>query len=145
MFYFHCRLIVEDGTGEGHVYVSDHLVPGAMGIPACDWSDLCDLVQQVGQVTYNKPLTSLHQVCMCANCGELSVLITYVISCTYHFLYHCFHKCCVMCAFGQLLLLLWYDNLLLGVLYKLQACDITLINTERYASTYTDGFRFHCC
>jgi len=67
MFYFHCRLIVEDGTGEGHVYVSDHLVPGAMGIPACDWSDLCDLVQQVGQVTYNKPLTSLHQVHMCSN------------------------------------------------------------------------------
>ena len=58
-------------------------------------------------------------------CGELSVLITYVISCTYHFLYHCFLKCCVMCAFSQLLLLLWYDNLLLGVLYKLQACDIT--------------------
>ena len=55
-------------------------------------------------------------------CGELSVLITYVISCTYHFLYHCFHKCCVMCAFCQLL---WYDNLLLVVLYKLQACDTT--------------------
>jgi len=33
----------------------------------------------------------------------------------------------VMCAFCQLLLLLlWYDNLLLGVLYKLQACDITV-------------------
>jgi len=59
-------------------------------------------------------------------CGELSVLITYVISCTYHFLYHCLHKYCVMCAFCQLLqLLLWYDNLLLGVLYELQACDIT--------------------
>ena len=53
-----------------------------------------------------------------STCGELSVLITYVISCTYHFLYHCFHKCCVMCAFSQLLLLLWYDNLLLGVLYN---------------------------
>ena len=47
-------------------------------------------------------------------CGELSVLITYVISCTYYFLYHCFHKCCVMCAFCRLL---WY-NLLMGVLYK---------------------------
>ena len=66
-----------------------------------------------------------------ALCGELSVLITYVISCTYHFLYHCFLKCCVMCAFSQLLLLLWYDNLLLSVLYELQACDITI---------HTDGF-----
>ena len=54
--------------------------------------------------------------CFSSRCGELSVLITYVISCTYHFLYHCFHKYCVMCAFCQLLLLLLYDDLLLGAL-----------------------------
>ena len=60
-FVFH-RLILGDGTGEGHMYISDHLVPEAMGIPGCDWSELCDLVRQVGQVVYNKPLTTLHQV-----------------------------------------------------------------------------------
>ena len=61
-FHFYCRLILGDGTGEGHMYISDHLVPEAMGIPGCDWSELCDLVQQVGQVVYNKPLTTSHQV-----------------------------------------------------------------------------------
>ena len=61
-FHFYCRLIFGDGTGEGHMYISDHLVPEAMGIPGCDWSELCDLVRQVGQVVYNKPLTTSHQV-----------------------------------------------------------------------------------
>ena len=32
----------------------------------------------------------LQLVFQSGSCGELSVLITYVISCTYHFLYHCF-------------------------------------------------------
>ena len=65
-FHFYCRLIFGDGTGEGHMYISDHLVPEAMGIPGCDWSELCDLVQQVGQLVYNKPLITLHQVTTCS-------------------------------------------------------------------------------
>ena len=46
---------MEDGSAQGHVYVSDSLVPVAMGVAASEWSSLVGMVEKVGQISYNRP------------------------------------------------------------------------------------------
>lgn len=48
------RFLVQDGTGEAHLYVKDRVLPIALGMGDREWSDLLDLVYKVGQVTYTK-------------------------------------------------------------------------------------------
>ena len=48
------RLLVQDGTGEAHLYGKDRVRPIALGMTDTEWSDLLDLVHKVGQVSYTK-------------------------------------------------------------------------------------------
>ena len=50
----HCRLLIQDGTGEAHLYVKDRVLPVALGMSKTEWADLLDLVHTVGQVSYTK-------------------------------------------------------------------------------------------
>lgn len=59
-FLYIYRFLVQDGTGEAHLYVKDRVLPIALGVGDREWSDLLDLVYKVGQVTYTK--SSMHQV-----------------------------------------------------------------------------------
>lgn len=54
------RLLVQDGTGEAHLYVKDGVLPVALGMTDREWSDLLDLIYKVGQVTYTK--SSMYKV-----------------------------------------------------------------------------------
>ena len=49
-----CRFLVEDGSGCGHVYVSDALVRECLAVPPVEWREACDLVRTVGQASYVK-------------------------------------------------------------------------------------------
>ena len=71
------RLLVQDGTGEAHLYVKDRVLPVALGLTDGEWSDLLDLIYKVGQVTYTK--SSIHKVCEVSH--TLSVFYTSTMSC----------------------------------------------------------------
>lgn len=45
---------MEDGSAQAHVYISDSLVPVAMGVATSEWSTLVGMVEKVGQVFYNR-------------------------------------------------------------------------------------------
>lgn len=49
-----CRLLIQDGTGEAHLYLRDRVIPVALGVTDTEWSDLLDLVHKVGQLSYTK-------------------------------------------------------------------------------------------
>ena len=49
-----CRLLIQDGTGEAHLYLRDRVIPIALGVTDTEWSDLLDLVYKGGQLSYNK-------------------------------------------------------------------------------------------
>ena len=59
MCFFH-RFLVQDGTGEAHLYVKDRVLPIVLGMTNREWSDLLDLIYKVGQVTYTK--SSMYKV-----------------------------------------------------------------------------------
>ena len=58
-----CRLLIQDGTGEAHLYVKDGVLPVALGTTEREWSDLIDLVHKLGQISYTK--SSAYKVCVC--------------------------------------------------------------------------------
>ena len=47
------RLLVEDGSGEGHVYINDNVLREAIGVSVTEWGELCDIVHQIGHVVYS--------------------------------------------------------------------------------------------
>ena len=51
---------MEDGSGCGHVYVSDSLVQQCLCVSLSEWKELQDSVKKIGQITYSK---WGHQVC----------------------------------------------------------------------------------
>ena len=59
--FFDCRVLIEDGTGEAHLYVKGRDIPVALGMRDREWSDLLDLVHKLGQISYTK--SSRFKVC----------------------------------------------------------------------------------
>ena len=51
---FYYRLLMEDGSGCGHIYASGDLVQRCLCVPQAEWKDLCDLVTKIGRVAYVK-------------------------------------------------------------------------------------------
>ncbi len=48
------RLILDDGSGEGHVYVKDLLLQQALAATTSEWAALLSVVEQCGHVVYNR-------------------------------------------------------------------------------------------
>ena len=72
---FNCRVILQDGSGEAHLYVQDRVFPAALGLSDREWSDLLDLVYKVGQVTYSKSSSIINKVGI-----SLAISVLYLLS-----------------------------------------------------------------
>ncbi len=58
--YVFNRMVVEDGSGCGHVYGSGGVVRECLQVSSSEWQDMCSLLDDVGEVVYSR--TAQHQV-----------------------------------------------------------------------------------
>ena len=77
------RLVIDDGSGEAHVYAEEDLLRQLLQVSMAEWNSVCDLVRRVGTVSYTKSFSATQHVC-------LSIFVWMV--CWYHF---CFYDCCL--------------------------------------------------
>ena len=49
-----CRLLLEDGSGEAHLYIDNELVPQVLLVPTDEWRRLVQSVQTKGSLVYIK-------------------------------------------------------------------------------------------
>ena len=76
--------MVDDGSGEAHVYVEGDLLRELLMVPSSDWAHLCELVRSLGTLTYTKPIrqvptdtvytVTLLRMSLHCSCSLLSVL-----------------------------------------------------------------------
>lgn len=59
------RIVVDDGSGEAHVYAEDNMLRELLRVSVSDWRDVCELARSLGVLTYTKATAALYQV-MCA-------------------------------------------------------------------------------
>ena len=45
-------MILDDGSGEGHLYADDELVPLVLGCGLSEWNSLTSLAEKIGRVIY---------------------------------------------------------------------------------------------
>lgn len=55
------RLIIDDGSGEGHLYANDNMVQRVMGVAYKEWEELKEIVIKIGHLTYTRSSSSLEQ------------------------------------------------------------------------------------
>ena len=48
------RFILDDGSGDGHLYASDDMVREAMGVSLKEWAELNEIVIKIGHLVYTK-------------------------------------------------------------------------------------------
>ena len=56
------RVILDDGSGEGHLYTSDDMVREVMGMTHKEWVELKEVVIKIGHLTYTKSSLEQQQV-----------------------------------------------------------------------------------
>ena len=54
MYIILCRLLLEDGSGEAHLYIDNELVPQVLLVPTDEWRRLVQSVQTKGSLFYIK-------------------------------------------------------------------------------------------
>ena len=54
MYIILCRLLLEDGSGEAHLYIDNELVPQVLLVPTDEWRRLVQSVQTKGSLVYIK-------------------------------------------------------------------------------------------
>lgn len=56
------RVVIEDGSGEAHLYAESNRLRQLLRMSGSEWSNLCDLVRSVGTIFYNKPFSNKQPV-----------------------------------------------------------------------------------
>ena len=56
------RVILDDGSGEGHLYASEDLVRELMGMTHKEWVELKEIVIKIGHLTYTRSSLEQQQV-----------------------------------------------------------------------------------
>ena len=59
---FQIRFILDDGSGEGHLYANNDMVREVMGVTYKEWAELKEIVIKIGHLTYTKNSLEQQQV-----------------------------------------------------------------------------------
>ncbi len=70
------RLVIDDGSGEAHVYAEDDLLRQLLQVSMAEWNSVCDLVRRVGTVSYTKSFSATQHVCLYFRMNGLLVPLT---------------------------------------------------------------------
>ena len=56
------RFILDDGSGNGHLYANDDLVMDVLGVAQREWAELNEIVIKTGYLAYSKAYSEQPQV-----------------------------------------------------------------------------------
>ena len=62
LYAFNYRFILDDGSGEGHLYASNDMVREVIGVAHKEWAELKEIVVEIGHLTYTRSTLEQQQV-----------------------------------------------------------------------------------